>query len=603
MNRIRLFAILGLLVWSFVAIGQNSAGLAEKYYRTGEYEKAASLFKTLSNKSGNSLIYYRRYIDCLLSMEEYDLAESSIRTELSRNSRLSSLHVTLGNLLERKSDYDNADKEFRKAIATLSVNPQEIDNMGKAFMDLAKFDLSIETYLKGEEILNFDGRYAANLANLYFRKGDSKNMIKQYLKLGKDQKHQRTYIKTIFQRVLEDGDYPELKSQLYEQIQESPDEPFFSEMLEWVFVQKKEYSKALRQAMSRDRLMDGGGLQVLDLAEILEKDEQYELAINAYNYVQEASIKTSKIYIIAARNRLNCAKMQLLKKTDYSQEDLILLESSHDKFLESSGRNWETATIMMDYAELQVTLLNNLPKAIEVLNEVLTYARLDQRSKAECKLQLGDYYLMSADIWEATLLYSQVDKANKENEIGEEARYRNARLSFFNGDFEWAQAQYDILKSATSKLISNDAIDQSVFITDNLGLDTTMVPLQLFAKAELLNFQNKSEEAFVKLDSILIMFPKHGLTDDIAYVKAKTYVKQKKYDEAILLYELIINDFSEDIRADNALFELAELYNNQLGNESKANELYKKLYLDFSNSTLAVEARKKSRIIDADQIQ
>ena len=603
MNILRLFAVLVLMICGFSVSSQNSAGLAQEYFNTGEYEKAATVFKRLYEKQGGSLHYYRRYIECLLSLEDYDVAEKSVRAELKRKPMNASLYVTLGNLLERKSETEAADKEYRNAIAKIKASPNEINNMGRAFTDLAKFDLAIETYLKGEELLDFKGRYAPYLANLYFRKGDMKNMIKQNLLYGQMQKNQRPGIKARFQKAFKDEDYVELKTQLYEQIQENPDQAYYSEMLEWVFIQKKQYTKALRQAMSRDRLTDSHGLQVLDLAEIMEKEGEYALAIDAYKYVQEVSIKTSKTYIIASRSLLNSAKKLVIKNPNYTQADLVILEQSHEDFFEKSGKSFETASIMMDYAEVQATLLNNLPKAIELLNEVQTFVRLSSRLKAESKLQLGDYYLMDQNIWEATLLYSQVDKANKEKEIGEEARYRNARLSFFNGDFEWAQAQYDILKSATSKLISNDAIDQSVFITDNLGLDTTMVPLQLFAKAELLNFQNKYDEAFMKLDSILILFPKHGLTDDIAYVKAKTLIKQKKYTEAVPLFEMIVKDFNEDIRADNALFELAELYDYQLDDDAKAAELYKKLYLEFSNSTLAVEARKRSRAMESEQIQ
>lgn len=223
-------------------------------------------------------------------------------------------------------------------------------------------------------------------------------------------------------------------------------------------------------------------------------------------------------------------------------------------------------------------------------------------SVAKAKLALGDYYLMNGDRWEASLLFSQVDKDFKEGQVGEYARYRNAKLSYYAGDFQWAQEQFKILKGATSKLISNDAIDMSVFILDNLGMDTTDVTLQMFAEADLLAFQNKYNEAIHKLDSIKILFPDHSLDDDVLYTKAQIYRKLRRSDEMITMYQTIIDKYPEEIRADNALFELAEIYQTLLNEPEKAKALYEKIFVDYSASTFAAEARKRFRILRGDEL-
>ena len=199
--------------------------------------------------------------------------------------------------------------------------------------------------------------------------------------------------------------------------------------------------------------------------------------------------------------------------------------------------------------------------------------------------------------------FHEMYKAFKEGRIGELARFKNARLSYFNGDFAWAQEQFDILKSATTKLISNDAIDMSVFITDNMGLDTTDVPLKMYAESELLLFQNKYDEALNKLTEIDTLFPEHSLTDDILYSKAQIYEKLKDYDQSKSMLESIIENHVEEIRCDNALFELAELYEGPLANKEEAMKLYKRLFEEFSNSTLATIARKRFRVLRGDEVQ
>ncbi|MBK9733638.1 MAG: hypothetical protein IPO92_01195 [Saprospiraceae bacterium] len=257
---------------------------------------------------------------------------------------------------------------------------------------------------------------------------------------------------------------------------------------------------------------------------------------------------------------------------------------------------------MQEFADFEALFINDLDTAIVILEELRQFGGLQPEMVAKAKLSLGDYYLMNGERWEASLLFSQVDKDFKEGYMGELARYRNAKLSYYSGDFEWAQEQFKILKGATSKLISNDAIDMSVFILDNLGMDTTEVTLKMFAEADLLTFQNKFVEALKKLDSIKLIFPEHSLEDDVLYSKAQIYKKERKTDLVVEMYQKIIDNFNDEIRADNAIFELAELYEEVLLNPEKAKVLYEKLFVDYSGSTFAVEARKRYRRLRGDEL-
>ena len=207
---------------------------------------------------------------------------------------------------------------------------------------------------------------------------------------------------------------------------------------------------------------------------------------------------------------------------------------------------------------------------------------------------------MSGEVWEATLLYSQVDKAFPEELIGQDARFRNAKLSYYNGDFEWAQSQFDILKTSTSKLISNDALDLSIFIMDNLGLDSNTHAMSEYAQAELLIFQNKLDESIEKLNILGNIYSEHGLKDDILYLEAKLYEKKRDYLKAESLYQEIITTFPEEIRADNALYNQAQLYEHQLNDPEKAKACYEKLFMEYTDSTFAIEARKRFRELRGD---
>ncbi len=585
----------------FVVQGQQKYRLAVEYYNSGEYEKAAKLYEDLYKENPANKSYFNLYIQCLLDLKDYDNAAKIVQAELKRNPGDVSLYVTYGNLLERQGFNEKANSEFRKAINFLNPDPTNITNLANNFTQLAKYDLAIETFLKGEKLSNVENLYAYNLADLFRRQGDVKNMIKYYL-ITAEKEPSSLNVQTSLQRFLSEADYPELQRQLYLKIQENADIPHYGELLQWTFIQKKEYDKALRQAKALDRQFEENGNRVFNLADIAFKDKDYNTAIEAYQYIVTNHGRNTSFYLDAKRGLLNSKKAKVTENFNYSKADLLTLKEEYLSFLNEMGRNTQTAPLMQEFADFEALYVNELDTAIMILEELRLFGGLNPETVAKAKLSLGDYYLMNGDRWEASLLFSQVDKDFKEGQMGEYARYRNAKLSYYAGDFEWAQEQFKILKGATSKLISNDAIDMSVFILDNLGMDTTEITLQMFAKADLLAFQNKYDQALEKLDSIKIIFPEHSLEDDVLYTKAQIFRKLRKTEEMISMYQAIIDNFKEEIRADNALFELAEIYETQLNEPEKAKALYEKLFIEYSGSTFAVEARKRFRKLRGDEI-
>ncbi|MBP9196305.1 MAG: tetratricopeptide repeat protein [Saprospiraceae bacterium] len=595
------YTFLLIIFFMFSAAGQQKYRLAVEYYNSGEYEKAAQIYESLYKESPNNKSYFNWYIQCLIDLKDYENAGRITQMELKKNPNDVSLYVTYGNLLERQGFNDKANAEYRKAINNLNPDPTNITNLANNFTNLAKYDLAIETYLKGEKLSNVENLYVYNLADLYRRQGDVKNMIKYYL-ITVEKEPSSANIQTSLQRFLSEEDYPELQKQLYQKIQEKTDIPHYGELLQWTFTQKKEYDKALRQAKALDRQFEENGNRVFNLADVAFKDKDYNTAIDAYQYIVNNHGRNTSFYLDSKRGLLNSKKAKVTENFNYSKEDLLVLKMEYVSFLNELGRNTQTAPLMQEFADFEALYVNELDTAIMILEELRNFGGLPPDAIAKAKLALGDYYLMNGDRWEASLLFSQVDKDFKEGQIGEYARERNARLSYYAGDFEWSQEQFKILKGATSKLISNDAIDMSVFILDNLGMDTTEVTLQMFAQAELLTFQNKYIEAIQKLDSIKILFPEHSLDDDVLYTKAQIYKKQRRTAEMIEMYQTIIEKYPEEIRADNAIFELAELYETKLNEPEKAKVLYEKLFVDYSSSTFAVEARKRFRILRGDEL-
>lgn len=186
--------------------------------------------------------------------------------------------------------------------------------------------------------------------------------------------------------------------------------------------------------------------------------------------------------------------------------------------------------------------------------------------------------------------------------LGNKATFRKAKLSFYKGNFDWAGSQLKVLKGSTSKMISNDAIQLDMLIQDNRGLDTTEVPLQMFAQADMYLFKKQYERAQNYLDSILQLYPDHNLTDEVYYTKAKIAKANRRYDSATNLLKTVYQEFKNDILADDAIYMAAQLYENQLGDQQKAKELYELLVTDYSGSIYQLKAREAYRVLRGDKI-
>lgn len=600
---IKIFSTFLLIACTTILSGQD-ARLAEQYFQDGEYEKAGILFAKLLDQNKNQNYYFNRLTDCLIYQDKTAEAETLVKKQLKSFPDEAGNYVVYGNLLEKMGQPDAAAEQYKKAIDKLPNDRSKITSLAGNFINMSKFDFAIAAYEKGMKVFNDKNMFPYLLADMYRRKDDVPKMIEYYL-ISLDADPQRDVtIESIFQRTFQPSDYLELQKQLYAAIQDAPRAIHFTEMLQWAMLQSRDYLGALRQARALDKMLDENGSRIYQIGQIAKSANEWDAAVKAFEYLTKEKGPQNSFYVEAKKDALACKRNKIkLSASPTTMDELKVLEQDYESFIQEFGKNRASSVLIIEYAELVALHLNNIPKAIAILDELIHLPNIPRPAAAQAKLNLGDYYLVQGEIWEATLLYSQVDKAFKEDQLGEEARFRNARLTYFNGDFEWAQKQFDILKSATSRFISNDAIDLSVFILDNMAGDSVSVPLQYYAQAELLGFQNKHQAALEKLDSIVFLFPNHDIVDDVLYLRAKIYSQLKQWDQAIPIYQTIIEKYKEGIRCDNALFELAEIYDFKLNEKEKAKSLYETLFMDFSNSTFAVEARKRFRVLRGDKIQ
>jgi len=578
---------------------QQDIKLAQQYYKNGEYEKALAIYEKLYQENATNSYYYSNYLNTLVALKELDTAKQLIESQIAKNSKNASYYVDLGNIYKQQDKDDEAKKQFDKVLLNIGSDQNQARTVANTFTKIEEYDYAIAVYEKIRETLRRDDMFLYEMANVYSKKGDFDNTVKTYLSYGKFYPKNVQVIKNYFQRNFKDEkQFDVLQKQLYKRIQAEPDEILYPELLVWLFTQKKDFENAIIQVKALDKRFNEDGRRVFNLGKSAITEEQYDAATEAFNYIIDKG--PGRYYINARSETLRSQRLKVTTQSDYTDKDIEQLDNDYSEFLEEFGRNISSAETMLDYAHLKSNYKYDLDAGIALCDELIAMPALNASLKARTKLALGDYYLMNNETWDAVLLYSQVDKAMKDDILGEEARFKNAELSYYNGDFEWAQTQLAVLKASTTELIANDALDLSVFITDHLGLDTTNRTMEMYARGDLLILQNRVKDAQLTMDSINVSYPGHALTDNILMQRAKISIKQRNYDKAVVFLNTLLLDFGDEILADDATFMLGELYDVNLKDPEKALDYYQSVILDYTGSLYTVEARKRYRRLRGD---
>ncbi len=587
---------------SFAQMGQDRQ-LADQYMASLEYDKAAELYDKLFDKDPFGI--YPNYLRCLIGMKDYGGAEKLVKKISKKQPENLTFQSDLGYVYSLQGDDQKAQQQYEKAIKLLRPDQGTVITLANSFVLRQQWDNALLTYTEGKRLMRGIYGFYFESAEIYYQMGSYENMINEYLDaVGENPMVQQNVLNILQARV---GFDPEntrndlLRTSLLRKIQRNPDYPVFSEMLIWLFVQQKDFESALIQAKGLDKRQREDGNRILSLGNLAASNLDYESAISSFQYVVDKGPSFPN-YITARMELLNVTNKKITSGNLYTREELRKLELDYEVTLTDLGRSAKTAGLIRGLAHLRAFYLDDPDSALTDLYEAIDFPGISKQVQAECKLELGDILLFVGNVWDSDLLYAQVDKDFKNDPLGQEAKFRNARLDYFRGDFLWAQAQLDVLKSATSQLIANDALSLALLISDNIGYDSTMDALMLYSKADLLSYRNKNEEALVVLDSLVMQFPGHSLTDEAWYKAARIYDVKRNWTMEDSLYGRILVEYSEDILADDALFQRAELQERKLKDNTKAMELYQELLTKYPGSLFVVEARKRFRSLRGDVV-
>jgi tetratricopeptide (TPR) repeat protein len=599
---IRIIFLLILIISSLGLKAQLSSeeALAMQYFQSGDFEKAGILYEKLFNRTKNTS-FYDPYFNSLLKLKQFNEAEKLSRSLLKSNPDNFTYSVDIGRIYQEKGDQEKALEWFNTLIRTMPANEFAIKELAITLYRAEAYDFSIKAFMTGRKLLNNENAFNYDLLSLYRFRKDKPNLIQEYINLLSTNPEALPQAQSVLGNILEGSeDFNQLRTSILRRLQKEPQSIVMTEFLTWQYIQQKDFDMALRQTFALDRRLKEDGNRVFDLSRLLISNQAFDQAIESLNYLVSKGVNNN--YYIPAKIELLNVKTKQLTSIKFSKENLINLENDFNALINEFGTSQGTVFAIRQLANLQAYYLEKPAIAAQQLEKLMEINGLPSQIIGQIKSDLGDIYILTGEVWEATLLYGQLEKAYANEPLGQEARYKNAKLAYYQADFIWAKAQLNVLKSSTSQLIANDALNLNLLISDNLQNETDTAALRKYAYADLMIFKNQPNKALTILDSIPVLYPGNLLADDVFMAKSRIYIKNNEFNQAIKQLMGIIENYPTELWGDDAVFILADLYETKLNQPDKALELFQKIITDFPGSLYVIEARKRFRKLRGDKL-
>ena len=625
---------------SSIAQNQQSIQLANEYLLKGDKDKALELYRDLAKSDNNVPYIHNNYLNTLLDLGEGEEAQNYLKRLLRKEPDNIQYKTDIGVVYVRTGDLTRADKYFRDLINSYKNNPTQIKIVADHLSGRSLSEYSIIALTECRQAIGNPNMFALELAMLYRIKGQKDKMIQEYLNYVTQNSANIQYVKNVIQALLTKPDELEsLEKILYERVQKNPDLDVYSDLLIWVTIQQKNFYASFIQARAFDKRYKKQGERCMEVAKVALDNEDYENAIRSYSYVVK-EFPQGSFFLQARLGLIRTREARIRNTYPVNKDSVRRLISEYVVFMDEYENNNNAYEAQRSAALLHANYLDEKDEAVHLLNNLIENPRVTLQIKSKAKLDLGDIYLLKGESWESSLLYSQVEKALKESPLGYEAKLKNAMLFYYRGNFRLAQEHLDILKEATTREIANDAMELSMRIKENIAFDSVGDALMAYAAIELLLYQHKTEEALEKLTELregFVLVPvydskiiithdweeslfnarmgdtievagrvirkpvtNYTILDDVYWLEAKIKMQQGEFDQSLSLLQRILDEYPDDILADDAYFLQGEIIERQLGNKDKAMEIYREFLNRFAGSVYAAEARKRFRTLRGD---
>lgn len=583
-----------VLLWSTLALAQNEQ-LAQYYYDKGDFEKAKISYEELLKGSPSNTQYFLKTIDCYQQLQQFDLAEKTIQDRYNRYKQGVFL-VELGYNFQLQKNDAKAKNYYDQAIERIKTSPNDVYGIGNSFEKKVLLEYALKAYQTAMQIQpNYNFNFQIGM--LYGQLGKTDQMIDLLLTESYNNPQNANLIQTQLSRFMNgETDNTAFKDAMRKSLilrTQKDQDVFWNHYLSWFYVQQKEFGKAFIQEKAIYKREPESLSSIVNLSQFALNEDDTDTATEILNFIL---LNTKDLDLLV---QTNSYLMQI--KIDKAQEkEYPIINNELQQLLVTYEITPFTLSLQIIQAHFLAFNLKKTEEAKTIIKKALEL-NLNDYQKADAKMELADILLLEEKFNQALIYYSQIQLDLKNDVMAHEASLKAAKTSYYKGDFEWALKQFKELKAANTQLIANDALEYFLLINDNTVADSTQTALKQFAKGDFLIYQNKKPEAIAQFQGILKAFKGQEIEAVTLLRLGKVYESQKEYNLALSQYQQIIDNHSDGIYVDEALFFSAEIYNGELHDTEKAKPLYEKVIFNHQDSIYFVDARKKYRELRGDK--
>nr|WP_294927244.1 tetratricopeptide repeat protein [uncultured Flavobacterium sp.] len=583
-----------VLLWSGFTFSQNEQ-LAQYYYDKGDFEKAKISYEELLKSSPSNTQYFLRTVESYQQLHQFETAQKLIQDRYNRYKQGVFL-VELGYNFQLQKNEAKARNYYDQAIEKIKTNPNDVYGIGNSFEKKVLLEYALKAY---ETAMQVQPNYNFNfqIGMLYGQLGKTDLMIDLLLTESFKNPQNSNLIQTQLSRFMNgETDNTAFKDAMRKALilrTQKDQDVFWNHYLSWFYVQQKEFGKAFIQEKAIYKREPESLMSIVNLSQFALNEDDTETASEILNFIL---LNTKDLDLLVHSN----AQLMQIKIDKASETDYAAISTELEHLLTTYEITPFTLSLQIIQAHFLAFNLKKTEEAKAIVKKALEL-NLNEYQKADAKMELADILLLEEKFNQALIYYSQIQLDLKNDVMSHEASLKAAKTSYYKGDFEWALKQFKELKSANTQLIANDALEYFLLINDNTVADSTQTALKQFAKGDFLIYQNKKQEAIAQFQNILKSFKGQEIEAVTMLRLGKIYESLKDYNSALSQYQQIIDNHSDGIYVDEALFFSAEIYNDELKDIEKAKPLYEKVIFNHQDSIYFVDARKKYRELRGDK--
>ena len=583
-----------VLLWSVFAFAQNEQ-LAQYYYDKGDFEKAKISYEELLKSVPSNTQYFLRTIDCYQQLQQFPLAEKVIQERYNRY-RQGVFLVELGYNFQLQKNEAKAKNYYEQAIEKIKTNPNDVYGIGNSFEKKVLLEYALKAYQTAMQVQpNYNFNFQIGM--LYGQLGKTDLMVDLLLTESFQNPQNANLIQTQLSRFMNgEADNTAFKDAMRKALilkTQKDQDVFWNHYLSWFYVQQKEFGKAFIQEKAIYKRELESLMSIVNLSQFAMNEDDTETATEILNFIL---LNTKDLDLLIQTN----ARLMEIKIAKAQEKDYPIINTELQQLLTTYEITPFTLSLQIIQAHFVAFNLKNPEEGKTIIKKALEL-NLNEYQRADAKMELGDILLLEEKFNQALIYYSQIQLDLKNDVMSHEASLKAAKTSYYKTDFEWALKQFKELKSANTQLIANDALEYFLLINDNTVADSTQTALKQFAKGDFLIYQNKKTEAIAQFQSILKNFKGQEIEAVTMLRLGKIYESLGDYNSALSQYQQIIDNHSDGIYIDEALFFSAEIYNDELKDIEKAKPLYEKVIFNHQDSIYFVDARKKYRELRGDK--